>query len=311
VKKKKVNLDYIDPDVAYLIGMIVARGTFHQDGDVRRLVIRFPYRHEAMTPIPGSKVSLDRETALRLGLDGIRARISELLEVDVRVERKAREVSLYAVFPKETIGWRDLRFITDRKTNYLEFEVPEIIFDADIDIRKEFLRGVADTSCEPSYADRDQQERQRIVIQVQFGNWVLPVQLCRFLQEYMGVPVSNVLWGHPNIRAPRGTGWAKETRIRIFADAFVPIGFNFGYKQQIFEEMVEFNLERGFPEARACNPKMKKIRKRKPRHPDENSSRLPECLQRHFNKFHKVCQAMGCKQGKKDPQQTMFEVDDE
>lgn len=289
------NLDYIDMDVAYLVGMIVARGSFHQDGDVRRLVIQFPYRHDAMTPVPGSKINVDRETALRLSMESIRNRISELLEVDLRVERKAREISLYAVFPKETIGWRDLRYITSRRSNYLDFEVPGVILDAGADIQREFLRGIADTSCEPSYADRYQGERQRIVIQVQFGNWILPVQLCSLLQQNLKIPVSNVLWGHPNLRAPGGgSGWAKETRIRIFA------------------EMVRFNKERGYPPAKICNPKTKKLRGRKPRHDDESSDKLPDRLcGKHFNSYYKVCRALGCNQGKKGPQRELFDVGEE
>jgi len=310
----KSNLDYIDTDVAYLVGMIVARGSFHQDGDVRRLVIQFPYRHEAMTPIPGSQINnIDRETALRLSLDGIRARISELLEVDLRVERKAHEVSLYAVFPRETIGWRDLRFITGGKSNYLEFEVPDVIFNSDSTIQKEFVRGIADTSCEPSYSDLYIDQRQRIVIQVQFGNWILPIQLCKLLQEHLCVPVSNILWGHPNLRAPGGgSGWAKETRIRIFAEGFEPIGFYFEYKQKLFREMVKFNKDRGYPPPKVCNPKTKKIRGRKSHHEDENSERLPEALRgKHFNSYYKICTALGCKQGKKGPQKELFTVGEE
>mgnify|MGYP001578531733 CR=1 FL=1 len=310
---RKPNLDYIDTDVAYLLGMIVARGSFHQEGDIRRLIIQFPYRHDAMTPVPDSHIDIDRETALRLSLDGIRARIAELLEVDLRVERKTHEVSLSAVFPRETIGWRDLRFITARKSSYLEFEVPEIVFDSDENIQKEFMRGVADTSCEPSYADRDQGDRQRIVIQVQFGNWILPVQLCRLLQEHLAIPVSNILWGHPNLRAPGGgAGWAKETRIRVFAETFEPIGFHFDFKQRIFEEMVRFNKERGYPRSKPCNPKAKKLRGRKPHHQDESSERLPECLRgKHFNSYYKVCTALGCKQGKKGPQRELFSAGEE
>lgn len=231
----------------------------------------------------------------------------------MRVERKAHEISLSAVFPRETIGWRDLRFITDRKSNYLEFDVPEIIFDSEADIQKEFVRGIADTSCEPSYADRDQSQRQRIVIQVQFGNWILPIRLCKLLQEHLNIPVSNILWGHPNLRAPSGgSGWAKETRIRIFAEAFEPIGFYFDHKQRVFEEMVKFNRERGDPRPKACNPKAKKLRGRKQRHKDESSERLPESLRgRHFNNYYKICRALGCKQGKKGPQQELFNVGDE
>jgi len=301
-------MDYIDADVAYLVGMIVARGSFYQDGDIRRLVIQFPYRHDVMTPVPGSEIDVDRESALRLSLANIRNRISELLEVDLRVGRKVHEVSLYAVFPKETIGWRDLRYITAGKSSYVDFEVPEIIFDSGPDIQREFMRGIADTSCEPSYADRDQTERQRIVIQVQFGNWKVPIQLCRLLQQNLGVPVANILWGHPNLRTPSGGGgWAKETRIRVYAEAFEPIGFYFDYKQRIFQEMVRFNRREGYGPPKFCNPKTKKLRGRKPRHKDESSEKLPESLRgRHFNSYYKICRALGCKQGKKGPQRELF-----
>jgi len=313
VKDKKRNLDYVDSDVAYLLGMIVARGSFHRDGDIKRLVIQFPYRHDAMTLVPGSKISIDRETALRLGLESIRTRVTELLEVNLTVERKTHEVSLYAIFPRETIGWRNLRLITSDKSNYLEFGVPEIIFESDSDIQKEFLRGIADTSCEPSYADRDQGDRQRIVIQVQFGNWILPIQLCRLLQEKLGIPVSNILWGHPNLRAPHGgSNWAKETRIRIFAEAFESIGFYFDYKQKIFEEMVLFNQERRYSHPRTCNPKAKRLRGRKPRRCDENSEKLPVLLRgKHFNSYYKICRALGCRQGKELPQRELFSVGEE
>jgi len=236
-----------------------------------------------------------------------------LLEVDLRVDRGEHEVSLSAVFSKETIGWRDLRFITGGKANYLEFEVPDVVFEAEPDIQKEFVRGIADASCEPSYADRAQDERQRIVIQVQFGNWILPVQLCHLLQEHLKIPVSNVLWGHPNVRAPGGTGsWAKETRIRIFAEAFAPIGFYFEYKQKVFEGMVRFNLERGYAAAKPCNPKAKKVREKKPRHPDEASGRLPPALcGKHFDGYYKVCKALGCTQGRKSPQKEFFDAGEE
>ncbi|MFZ2146938.1 MAG: hypothetical protein WAV28_06935 [Sedimentisphaerales bacterium] len=256
----KAQFDYIDPDVAYLIGMIVARGSFQQDNDIRRLVIQFPYR---LTTVPGSRNKLDRQTSLQVSLDNIRDRISELLEVNLKVVKKAHEVSLNAVFPRETIGWRDLRYITGKKSDFRDFEVPQVIYESDSDIQKEFLRGIADTSCEPNYADADQSGRQRIVIQVQFGNWLLPIQLCKLLQENLSIPVSHILWGHPNIRAPRGDQpWAKETRIRIFAEAFVPIGFNFEYKQNIFEEMVKCNQSKVYSSPKPCNPKIKKLRVR-------------------------------------------------
>jgi len=315
-KHKPRNPDYIDPDVAYLLGMIVARGTFHEEGDIRRLIIQFPYRLDTMPLLPNSNLrNIDRETALRVSLDDIRNRLNQLLDVNLDIQRRKHEVGLKAVFTKNTISWRDLRFLTNYRTNYKEFEIPESLYDEDIDIQKEFVRGIVDTAAEPSYADRDQADRQRIVIQIQFGNWRLPVQLCKLLQENLGVSVSNILWGHPNLRGPSGApGWAKETRIRIYAQDFEPIGFHFQYKQEVFKEFLEHNRRDGMLPAKPCNPKIKRIRKggRKPKHRDESAPSLPpEIRGRHFNAYFKLCQALGCKQGKCIRQPKIFDTGDE
>ena len=37
------DIDYIDADVAYLLGLITARGKISEDSDVRRIIIEFPY----------------------------------------------------------------------------------------------------------------------------------------------------------------------------------------------------------------------------------------------------------------------------
>jgi len=306
--------DYLDPDVAYLLGMVMARGSFHTDGDIRRLIIRFPYRLETMTTLPGSKLSFDRETELRLSLEEVRRRINELLEVDVDVERLQHEVALKAVFTKNTMSWRNLQLLCDHKTSYREFQVPAVIAGAPEDIAKEFVRGVADTCAEPSAADvyMQREGRQRIVMQFQHDNWTLPIQVCYLLQARLGVKVQEILWGHPNVRAPKGgSGWAKEHRLRIFAEEFLPIGFNFRFKQLLFEELAKWNLERAPGSVRLCNPKARTVRHRKPRHQDETSEKLPCAVRRHFNAAFRICLALGCKQGKRSPQLTPIEEDEE
>ena len=311
MKKQVDNLDYLDPDVAYLLGMILARGEFHVDGDIRRLVITFPYRS---TTVAGSTEKQDRETAIRLGLDEIRDRVQELLETTVQVDRGDHEVTLRVVFPRHTIGWRDLRYLTGNRANYTEFELLDFLYDVDRDIQVELLRGFADAASEPSPADRNQAGRHRVVLQVQFGNWRLPIQLCRLLQTRLGVPVSHILWGHPNLRAPDGgSGWTKETRIRIWVDDFRAIGYYFKYKQDVFEELVRENERPGGSTGKPCNPKAKRIERarRKPPHLDEADPRLPPVLcGHHFDGYFQICQAMGCRQGRKPPQLEIFDDDD-
>ena len=220
--------DYLDNDVAYLLGMILMRGTFHVERDIRRLIIQFPYKSLEVKGITGKKQEIDKETFIRLSLDATRNRIQELLEVDLQTTKHNREVQLVAVFTRNTMAWRNLRTLLNNKNSYLEFEIPQVIFEAPEDIQKDFLRGIADTASNPNKADLDQLGAQRIVIEFQHGNWVLPIQLCRLLQENLGIKVSHILWGHPNIRSPwdesKGKSWAKEHRMRIFAGDFAPIG---------------------------------------------------------------------------------------
>lgn len=313
--------DYMDNDVAYLLGMIFVRGTFQIDGDVRRLLIHFPYHLMEVRGLPGSTLKFEQETQIRLSLEDVRRRINELLEVNVDIERARNEVTLKATFTKNTMSWRNLRLLCNNKSNNSEFTVPDVMFNMPEDIQKEFIRGITDAAASPSYSDRDQIGMQRIVIQFQNPNWILPIQVCKLLQENLKVNVQHILWGHPNIRTPgkdegkisgkSGETWAKEHRLRIYSDDFESIGFNFKYKQKILEEMVNYNLKDKNRNSKPCNPKTKKLRgDRKPKHHDERSKRLPACLRgNHFDAYFQVCQALGCLQGKPGPQLDIFETE--
>jgi len=306
-------VDYRDPDVAYLVGMTVGRGSFQEERDIRRLTIRFPYRLPTMTTLPESQLDIDRETELRLALDDVRRRVNELLEVDIEVERLTHEVILKAVFTKNTMSWRNLRLLCGPAATYRQMRVPPQIREAPEDLVREFLRGVADTCAVPSAADYFMQREgsQRVVLQFPQENWLLPLDVCYLLQVRLGIPVQGILWGHPNIRAPAGGSWAKEHRLRVFADQFRPVGFNFAYKQRAFEELADWNERRAPARARACNPRARRVRKRKPRHPDETDPRLPDEVRRHFNAAFKLCLALGCKQGRRVPRPTQIQEGEE
>jgi hypothetical protein len=117
--------------------------------------------------------------------------------------------------------------------------------------------------------------------------------------------VQHILWGHPNLRDTRGRGkqWAKEHRIRIYAEHFVPIGFHFSFKRQILEEMAGWNQLQSGASGRFCNPLARhKIRPKK-KHKDERSAGLPKELRgMHFNAYFQICKGMGCTQGEPSDQ---------
>lgn len=145
----------------------------------------------------------------------------------------------------------------------------------------------------------------RIVLPVQHDDWKLPIQVCRLLQVHLGVPVQHILWGHPNLRDPnrRGKQWAKEHRIRVYAEDFLPVGFHFRFKQEILEEMARWNKREGGAPSRACNPLARHRIKIKKKHKEEASKNLPDELRgKHFNAYFHICRALGCKQGEPSSQ---------
>jgi len=292
-------IDYIDNDVAYLLGLVIGRGEFSEDGDIRRLLIHFPFELMQVTGIPGSRLKFDQGTEIRLCLDDVRRRINELLEVNVDIETTSNEITLKAIFTKATMSWRNLRNLTLDKSNFYEFELPNLLYQAPLDLQKEFMRGIADSTSSPSHSDRDQAGNQRIVLQFNNRNWKLPIQVCKLLQTCLNVNVQHILFGHPNIRASGQASqqWAKEHRLRVFAEDFEIIGFNFGYKQRIFQEMVRYNKRHRRYESKKCNPLVKKTRTTKPQHPGERDERLPLEVRRHFDATFEVCRALGCNQG--------------
>jgi len=303
--------NYLDNDVAYLLGMILLRGSFYQDRDIRRLIIQFPYKSLKIKTLPKSKLKIDKDIAIKLSLEQVRNRVQELLGADTQIISLKNEIRLVASFLKNTMAWRNLTSIFENKRNFLEFSLPKVIFSAPLDIQKDFVRGIADSASSPSPSDADQSKTQRIVIEFPHKNWYLPIQVCKLLQENLNIKVSHILWGHPNIRTPTqkdSKNWAKEHRMRIFAQDFVSIGYNFEYKQQIFNELVEWNLkQKPNQQTNFCNPKIKKPRLKHIKHKDEKSKSLPKCLRKHFDAYFQICLALGCEQGEPSPQMEIFE----
>ena len=293
-----MTIDYIDPDVAYLLGLIVARGEISESGGVKRLKIEFPFRN---LQVEGIKKRIHQRDKILIGLRKIRSRINELTDMNIREEETEDAVILIMESMKNSIFWRNLRLILGNRTTHYEFEIPSIIFESESTIKKEFLRGFADVAGSARYSNRNRWGKCRIYLDVLNPNWRLPVQLCHLLQDHLHVPVDTITWGHPNIRDPklkdyrngRRHAWAREHQIKIFADDFKQIGFYMEHKQEILEELAEYNEVKGFEKAKYCDPP-KEIRK-KPRHPEENSDKLPETLRgRHYDSSWQICADLGC-----------------
>lgn len=298
---------FLDPDMAYLLGLIVGRGTIREISGKRQLIIEYPFRNLVAK---GISKSFDAKDKILLSLDETINRLGELMEITPRKVSSENAVSIVVESNKYGILWRNIDRLLLNKTSFREMEVPETIFTSSEDIKKEFLRGVADVTGSIGTGGRDQAGRHRVYISVLNDNWKLPIQICRLLQEgSLNIPVNTIDWGHPNIRNgnlrdyDRGATqvWAREHQLKVYAEYFEKVGFRIIHKNEILKELAEEN-RKNFPERKTkkCNPLTKKPKDRKT-HPEESSDKLPPELKgKHCDTYWQVCLELGCKQGKKE-----------
>lgn len=293
-------IDYLDADVAYLLGLIVARGELTETGGVKRIVIEFPFKNLEAEGIEKKIVQKDQ---ILLSLDSTIQRVQELTELNIKKVSGEQSVNLLMESIKETMFLRNIKSLLRGKTTYYEFSIPiEIIQCDDEIIKKEFIRGYADVAGSARAANRNKWGRHRIYLDVLNRNWRLPVQLCHLLQDHLKVPVDTITYGHPNIRDPnlkeykagRRDAWAREHQIKVFTEEFERIGFYMTHKREILQELSDYNKRQNFPKAKFCEP-LKPIRERKKKHPGEKSKLLPaEIRGKHFDSYRQICLALGC-----------------
>lgn len=155
------------------------------------------------------------------------------------------------------------------------------------DLCRSFLAGVADVSGNCRYANRfiDGRVRVRLDVLNTPNSWKFAVELCRALQQTLGIPVQAITWGHPNM----GRG-LREHQLNIFSGDFGAIGFRVTHKQTELEKYSDHTAsDRGCPGVRGVRPKASS--------PDESLAGLPTAIRgRHFDAYWEVCRAVGCRQ---------------
>lgn len=294
---------FLDPDMSYLIGLIVGRGTIREISGLRQLVIEYPFRS---LEAKGIKKSFDTKDKILLSLDETINRLGELTEVTPKKIASKSSVSIIIESTKFSLLWRNINKLLKGKNSFREMEVPEIFYEAEAEIKKEFLRGISDVTGSIGTGGRDQAGRHRVYISILNENWRLPIQICKLLQdEPLGIPVNTIDWGHPNIRngnveeynRGREQAWAREHQLKVYAEYFEPVGFRIIHKNEILKELAEYNQENfSGRKAKLCIPPKKRQRQRCS-HPEETSEKLPvELRGKHCDSYWQVCLELGCKQ---------------
>lgn len=287
-------MEYLDIDVAYLLGLITARGQIIEKPGDYRILIQFP---GSAIMVQGVQTAFDQSTEIRLGLLEISNRLRHLLETDIDLPSsdESEDHLLVISFRRRNMIWRNLRALLGDAVHFGNFQVPQSIMSPSTPTEyvREFLRGFADVAGNVRPANRyvDGRNRVRLDVLNYPTNWHLPIQLCHLLQVRLEVPVQLISWGHPNMRRD-----FREHQVNVFAIPFLKIGFTFRHKQKVLEELAHSDLQR-FPKATylPC-PGERKSKSVKPADPRENDTeRLPaELVGKHFDAYWQICRTLGC-----------------
>ncbi|MFX1504002.1 MAG: hypothetical protein ACFFDH_23775 [Promethearchaeota archaeon] len=302
-------IDYLDEDVAYLLGMLIARGTISEHRDIFTITIEIPFSNIYTDDPPYSKDG-DRN-ALLVSIDKITNRLHELIGFLPRKSPGEKSVSIIIEINRKTILIRDLLMFLGDARDYSNFLIPDQIFsEATIEEKREFMRGFADVNGKVRRSNRYISGENRIYLDILNPNWRLPIQICELLQNHLNIPVQTLTWGHPNIRQsnqPETTWMRREHQIKVFNNDFVQIGFYLDHKNQKNLEFAEENRKMGV-EGKPCIPMIKSNRKVriKGSHPDEDNVDLPiELRGTHYDSYWQICRDLGCKEFK--DQKTIFD----
>jgi len=286
--------DYIDEDVGYLVGMLLARGEITRSGNTYNIIINIPYSDLETD-------NLSERNDLIVSVDQIINRIGELS--DRRPEKLSQEdrVVIKFKFERRNILWRDLNYLLEEGKSYKNFDLPDEIFEATKSIQKEVVRGMADVGGKVRRSNRYFKEYQhRVYLDFMNSNWMLPVKFFDLLQMNLNVPVHTIAWGHPNIRDPKlkdynsgkEKAWAREHQLKIFANAFEEIGFHIDHKQEMLEKLARECEEGGVDPTPATVPG--NIREETKEHPMEDSEKIPEEIRgKHYDAWWQILCDLG------------------
>lgn len=295
---------FLDPDMAYLLGLIIGRGTIRETSGMRQLIIEYPFKDLEAT---GIKKSYNTKDQILLSLDETISRLGELMEITPKKVSSENSVSIVVESTKYGLLWRNIDKLLLNRKSFREMEIPELLFESPEDIKKEFLRGLADVTGSIGTGGRDQVGRYRVYISILNDNWKLPIQICKLLQSSsLNIPVNTIDWGHPNIRNGnlkdynKGAkqAWAREHQLKVYAEYFLKVGFRIIHKNEILKELAEEN-EKKFSQRKPklCIPPKKRMKTRLS-HPEEMSEKLPlELRGKHCDTYWQVCVELGCRQG--------------
>lgn len=287
----------MNTEMSYLIGMILGNGEIQREKSETTVTIDIPYKNLYTDDLK------DIAIYVKASVVDIRSIVEPLLGHNLVVTQTAHSTKLSFTKSNDEYVMRELMRYIGAGRHHSTMEMDDELFLITTDEKKSLLRGIADVT---GYIRRSniafgQDGAHRVYIEIP-GNWYLVIDIANMLKE-VDIPVQTIDFGHPNFRDGnlvkyndgKPNFWKKEHQVKIFANEFLPIGFNIKHKQDSLEKYAEELLEFIDPEkTHKFYWEKSKRHAEKPIHPCENDPSLPKEIRgKHFDSWTDLANLLG------------------
>lgn len=287
----------MNTQMAYLIGMILGNGEVQRKSDTTTITVELP--HKNLIDDEGREVSV----YVKSSLADIRGIVEPLIGYSLPISQTKRATQFSFTMPNADYTMREILRFIGNGVHHSTMTMNNELFGMKTDEKKELLRGIADVTgyIRKSNIAFGQDGCHRVYIEIP-GNWQMVIDIANMLKD-LDIPVQTIDFGHPNFRDSnlkkynegKPYYWKKEHQVKIWANEFLPIGFNIVHKQRALERYADELLDYLDEEKTHQFYWQKTIRrKEKPTHPMENDESLPLSIRgKHYESWTELAKELG------------------
>lgn len=283
--------------MAYLLGMILGNGEIQRRNDTTTITVELP--HKNLLDDDGREVSV----YVKSSLTDIRNIVEPLIGYSLPISQTKRATQFSFTMSNSNYIMREILRFIGNGVHHSTMTMNDELFNITTDEKKELLRGIADVTAyiRKSNIAYGQKGSHRVYIEIP-SNWQMVIDIANMLKD-LDIPIQTIDFGHPNFRDSnlekynegKKYYWKKEHQIKIYANEFLPIGFNIVHKQKALikyaEELLNYlnkNKTHRFYWEKTVR------RKAKPIHPMENDDSLPLKIRgKHYESWTDLAKDLG------------------
>lgn len=284
-------------EMAYLLGMIIGNGELQQYSTQTKVTIDIPHKNLYTDDMK------DTAIYVKASLFDIQSTLEPLIGQHLTQSETRYSTKITFTKTNNEYVMREILRLVGSGVHHSTMTMNDELFSITTDEKKSLLRGIADVTgyIRKSNIAFGQEGAHRVYIEIP-GNWYMVIDIANMLKA-VDIPIQTIDFGHPNFRdtnldkynAGKKYYWKKEHQIKIFANEFLPIGFNIKHKQEALERYSDELLEFIAPDRTHKFYWEKNIRRKtKPIHPCENDNILPiEIRGKHFESWTDLAGLLG------------------